>query len=118
MHPIEHLRYVARARYYDPCEAATDAAYALVALSSDPSGLLVGCRLVLDYHPANTAMWWVCARAVTAFEPRRVLRDCLEELHDKSTTQDDRVYPWETSMEDLYRQFPDAVQLLGCSDGK
>ena len=109
MHPIEHLRYVARAHYYDPCEVASDAAYALIALSSDPGGLLVGCRLVLEYHPDNAPLWWVCAQAVTSLEPRRVLRECLEKLHDADS---ENVHPWDVSIEKLHRQFPDAVHLL------
>ena len=109
---------------------AQEAAFALLALASDPPGLLVGCRLVVDYHPENVALWWVCARAVTSMEPRGALRDCLEQLHDaerrslmwrdeewpeESTdgnAQEDVVWPWDVTMSEMQRAYPEAVHLL------
>lgn len=129
MHPIEHLRYVARASHPDPLVVAQEAAFALLALSHDANGLLVGCRLVIDYHPDNVALWWVCAKAVTSFEPRRTLRECMETMHERDRRwsyedMDDEIEneivdvpsstpaPWDMSLEELQRQFPEAVHLL------
>jgi len=125
VHPIEHLRYVARASHPDPLVVAQEAAFALLALSHDANGLLVGCRLVIDYHPDNAPLWWVCAKAVTSFEPRRTLRECMEMMHehdhrwsvdDADIEQTDVSYgdpaPWDIPLEELQRQFPEAVHLL------
>lgn len=125
MHPIEHLRYVARASHPDPLVVAQEAAFALLALSHDANGLLVGCRLVIDYHPDNAPLWWVCAKAVTSFEPRRTLRECMEMMHehDQRWPVDDADIeetdishnapaPWDVPLDELQRQFPEAVHLL------
>jgi len=113
VHPIEHLRYVARTDHPDPCVVAEEAAFALLALAGDPAALLVGARLVIEYHPNNVALWWVCARAVTSFEPRRTLRDCLEQLHDSHDHSTESAVPaWEVSLEELQREYSDAVSLL------
>ena len=129
MHPIENLRYVARTSHSDPEAVAQEAAYALLALSHDANGLLVGCRLVIEYHPDNVALWWVCAKAVTSFEPRRALRECMEILHaherrwdvediDVGDVEDvddpvvDSLAPWDMSLAELQRQYPEAVHLL------
>lgn len=125
MHPIEHLRYVARASHPDPLVVAQEAAFALLALSHDANGLLVGCRLVIDYHPDNVALWWVCAKAVSSFEPRRTLRECMEIMHehdrlwpdedsDAAANKDLHLGPasWELPLDELQRQFPEAVHLL------
>ncbi len=109
MHPIEHLRYVARAGHSDPLAVAEEVAYALLALANDANGLLVGCRLVVEYHPDNVALWWVCARAVTALEPRRTLRECMEMIHD---ADHGGVTPWNVPLTQLQKQYPDAVHLL------
>jgi len=133
VHPIEQLRYVARTSHPDPLVVAQEAAFALLALSHDANGLLVGCRLVIDYHPDNAPLWWVCATAVTSFEPRRTLRECMETMHeydrrwsfdDTDEYMDDEMgdepvkvpspapAPWEVSIEELQRRFPEAVHLL------
>jgi hypothetical protein len=114
VHPIEHLRYVARASHPDPCVLAEEAAFALLALANDANGLLVGCRLVIEYHPNNIALWWVCAKAVTSFEPRRTLRECLELLQEYTMRDEpaSAAVPWGTSLSQLQSQYPDAVHLL------
>jgi hypothetical protein len=109
VHPIEHLRYVARTGHSDPLAVAEEVAYALLALANDANGLLVGCRLVIEYHPNNVALWWVCARAVTSFEPRRTLRECMEMLHGVS---EEESLPWDVPLAELQRQYPEAVHLL------
>jgi hypothetical protein len=129
VHPIEHLRYVARASHPDPVVLAQEAAFALVALANDPNGLLVGCRLVIEYHPENKPLWWVCARAVTSLEPRRTLRECMETLHEyaedepygafRDGREDEHVdvgllapAPWDVAFGELQRQYPEAIHLL------
>lgn len=70
MHPIEHLRYVARSHGADPIEVAFGAADALSGVVSDPPALLVSARRLVEHHPSNAFLWTVCAHAVTSIEPR------------------------------------------------
>ncbi|MGH9243715.1 MAG: hypothetical protein ACRD29_05230 [Acidimicrobiales bacterium] len=81
MHPIERLRYVARAGAAAGGEAvlADEAADALAALGDDHAGLVTACRRILDRHPASGVLWWLASRVLTSSEPvreaRRVARD-------------------------------------------
>ena len=63
MHPIEHLRYVARAHGADPVEVAMGAADALAGISRDPAAALVAARRLVEHHPTNAPLWSVCAHA-------------------------------------------------------
>jgi hypothetical protein len=79
VHPIEWLRAVARSGDVPQAELAGEAAAALAALTDDPHGLLLACRRLLERHPAAGALWWTCARLVSAAdattEARQVQRD-------------------------------------------
>ena len=66
MHPIERLRYVARAGAVDQGELVREAASALSGLSDDPGGLIMSCRRLLVRHPTAGALWHLCARLLTA----------------------------------------------------
>ena len=46
MHPIEHLRYVARAAGEGPALLAREAAGALATFNDDPAGLVTACAIV------------------------------------------------------------------------
>jgi hypothetical protein len=84
MHPIERLRYVARAG--TGAGAAADAALtqeaarALAGLGDDQAGLVTSCRRILDRHPAVGALWWLAARVLTSSEPDREARRAAAEL--------------------------------------
>ena len=52
MHPIEHLRYVARAQGADPTSLVEETAHALGSLRFDPSGLVVGIITAI-YSPSG-----------------------------------------------------------------
>lgn len=69
MHPIERLRYVARASGADQALLVQETAHALGAFRDDPAGLVAACRRVLDRHPGSGALWSLCARVLTAAEP-------------------------------------------------
>jgi hypothetical protein len=71
VHPIERLRAVARAREVDQGVLAQEAAAVLGSFAGDPPGLVTACRRLIDRHPAAGALWWVCARLVSAGEVRR-----------------------------------------------
>lgn len=66
MHPIERLRYVARASGADQALLVRETAAALSAFAGDPSGLVAACRRIVDRHPTSGPMWWLCARLLTA----------------------------------------------------
>lgn len=79
MHPIEWLRAVARCDDAAHADLAGEAASALAALADEPNDLLLACRRLLDRHPDVGALWWVCARMISASlaasEARAIRRD-------------------------------------------
>ena len=79
VHPIEHLRYVARAQGADPASLVEETAHALGSLRFDPSGLVVACRRIVQRHPFTGALWWLCSNVSTSGEPF----DAVWELADR-----------------------------------
>lgn len=69
MHPIEHLRYVARAQGAGPAALAAETAHALGSMHFDPSGLVVACRRIVERHPFTGPLWWLCSSVLTSSEP-------------------------------------------------
>lgn len=80
VHPIEHLRYVARAQGADPASLVEETAHALGSLRFDPSGLVVACRRIVERHPFTGALWWLCANVVTSAEPFEAVWELSEEI--------------------------------------
>jgi hypothetical protein len=78
MHPIERLRYVARASGGDQRMLVRETAGALRGLGFDPAGLVVACRRIVARHPTSGPMWWLCASVLAAPDPYR----CAAELAD------------------------------------
>jgi hypothetical protein len=62
MHPIEHLRYIARARGADPRDLVRETAYALGSLGCGPAEMVVACRRILDRHSDCAPLWWLCSQ--------------------------------------------------------
>lgn len=85
VHPIEHLRYLARAGYADAPELVTETASALKYLGADPANLLLTCRRIVEKHPTCGPLWWLCAEMLTSMEPRDSLRRCVDAVHGDST---------------------------------
>jgi len=69
MHPIERLRYVARASGADQRVLVRETASALRGLRLEPSGLVTACRRIVERHPSSGPLWWLSARVLTAPEP-------------------------------------------------
>lgn len=69
MHPIEWLRYVARADGAAPSALVSEAAGALAAVADDPAALVTGSRRLVDRHPTVGPMWWLAARVLSSVEP-------------------------------------------------
>ncbi len=80
MHPIERLRYVARASGADPALLAQETAAALAALADEPGALVPSCRRLVDRHPTNGPLWSLVARVLTSAEPVKEARRVVAEL--------------------------------------
>lgn len=82
MHPIEHLRYVARARGLDPGELAREAAQALGSLRGDHRDLVIACRRIVERHPEAGPLWWMGAEILTADDPGTAAWDLADRVSD------------------------------------
>ena len=84
MHPIEHLRYVARARGTEPAFLAREAATALATLRADHANLVVASRRIVERHPEVAQLWWLCARLLVAADPTAEAWELADRLADDS----------------------------------
>ena len=86
MHPIEHLRYVARASGADPSLVAREAAAALAEIAeADPAGLVPACRRLVERHLTSGPVWWLSARVLGAAEPAAAAINAAIELEEDGT---------------------------------
>ncbi|MDP1820396.1 MAG: hypothetical protein Q8K58_10990 [Acidimicrobiales bacterium] len=85
MHPIERLRYVARASGADQSLLVRETAQALAAFNADPPGLVAASRRIVDRHPTSAPLWWLCARMLTAPESRTEAWAAVDDI-DADTT--------------------------------
>ena len=69
MHPIERLRYVARASGGDQRTLVRETAIALRGLRMEPAGLVVACRRIIERHPTSGPLWWFCSSLLTSTDP-------------------------------------------------
>lgn len=86
MHPIERLRYVARASGADQTLLVRETAQALAAFRDDPSGLVAACRRIVDRHPTSAPLWWLCARVLTAPDGQREAWLAVDEMEADTTS--------------------------------
>jgi hypothetical protein len=86
MHPIEHLRYVARASGADPSLVAREAATALAEIAEvDPAGLVPACRRLVERHLTSGPVWWMSARVLSGADPSEAALTAAVELEDDQT---------------------------------
>ena len=85
MHPIERLRYVARAGAVPVVPLVRESAAALVSFADDPKGLLTSCRRLLDRRRDCGPLVWLAARMLVAMDPRSEAIKVMEAL-DADTT--------------------------------
>lgn len=86
MHPIEHLRYVARASGSDPALVAREAASALAEIAeTDPAGLVPACRRLVERHLTSGPVWWLSARVLGAADPSEAALNAAVELEADHT---------------------------------
>jgi hypothetical protein len=87
VHPIEHLRYVARARGADSSSLVREAATALASLRADHSNLVIACRRIVERHPEVGPLWSMCARLLTSEEPTKLAWQIAGEIDDDPTAR-------------------------------
>jgi hypothetical protein len=85
VHPIERLRYVARASGADQALLVRETAGALGAFAGDPTAVVPACRRIIDRHPTSGPLWWLCARILTDPDPRRAAWDAVEAIEADPT---------------------------------
>lgn len=86
MHPIEHLRYVARATDADPGILVREAAEALAGVVRvEPASLVPACRRLIERHLTIGPVWWLAARVLTAPDPVAAARTAGAEIDDDRT---------------------------------
>lgn len=85
VHPIEHLRHIARATGADQRVLVGETAVALRAIADDPAGLVVSCRRIVQRHPTAGALWWMCATVLTATDVRTGARRAAQVVADDPT---------------------------------
>lgn len=88
MHPIERLRYVARASGAPHALLVRETAAALGSFGSDPSGLITACRRVVARQPSSGPVWWLAARVLTAPDPLREAWAAVEEMDADRTARE------------------------------
>ncbi len=85
MHPIEHLRYVARARGADPVSLVRETAAALSGLGHEPAGIVLATRRIVQRHPTCGPLWWLCSHVLGALDPFATMRDREDEIENDTT---------------------------------
>lgn len=99
MHPIERLRYVARADGAGPALLVRETALALCELELDPQSLVLACRRIVERHPTMAQLWWLCAQVVTAPDPFARARELAHDIErDRTTDHLDDVLPDDASV--------------------
>lgn len=85
VHPIEQLRYVARASGADASLLVQESASALGFFAGEPAGLLTAARRLLSRQPGIGPLWDLAARMATATDPRMVAREAILGHRDDPT---------------------------------
>ncbi len=86
MHPIERLRYVARATSAEPSLLVRETAAALAdVVRVEPAGLVPACRRLIDRHLTTGPVWWLSARMLTAGDQIAAAWAAAAELEDDLT---------------------------------
>lgn len=88
MHPIERLRYVARASGADQVVLVRETAQALAAFRDDPAGLVAACRRIVDRHPTSGPLWSLCSRVLTSPDGQREAWQAVEDIEGDPTASE------------------------------
>jgi len=85
VHPIERLRFVARASGVSGQLLATETAEALASFLGDPAGLQIACQRILSRQPTSGALVWLAAQVLAAPDGRKALSQSVDQLEDDGT---------------------------------
>jgi hypothetical protein len=85
VHPIERLRYVARASGAPQRDLVQETATALASFGSDPQALVTACRRIVWRQPSSGALVWFCARVLTAGDPAHEIWEAAGEIQADPT---------------------------------
>lgn len=85
MHPIERLRYVARASGVSQRVIVQETATALASFSDDPHGLVTACRRIVSRQPTSGPLLWFTARVLTSGDPGSEIWEAAGELQADPT---------------------------------
>ncbi len=85
MHPIEQLRYVARASGADATLLVEEAASALRMFADEPNALLAGAKSLVARQPGVGPLWWMASKLIAAPDGRAAVREVIEELRNDPT---------------------------------
>lgn len=99
VHPVERLRYVARATGYPQDVVLGETARALASYASDPQGLITACRRMVQRQPGSAPLVWLCARVVCAGDARAEIRAAMDEFEaDRTAVELAHALPDESSV--------------------
>ncbi len=88
MHPIERLRYMARAGDVDTAPLIREAAGALGACANDPRALVMACRQLIDHRPGSGPLVWLSARMITGADARQEAWDAADMIERDTTVRE------------------------------
>ncbi|MGI9624376.1 MAG: hypothetical protein ACR2PK_16200 [Acidimicrobiales bacterium] len=88
MHPIERLRYVARASGVPQAILVRETASALMSFAREPQELVTACRRMISRQPASGPLLWLTSRVLSSTDPARELRNCLDALDGDKTSRE------------------------------
>jgi hypothetical protein len=81
VHPIERLRWIARARGEAPATLAAEAAWTISELAvDDPAAVVTACRRLVQAHVTAGPLWWVAATVLAASDPDQASRRAVDDL--------------------------------------
>lgn len=85
MHPIERLRYVARAGDAEHLVLVEETAAAMRGMVGDPAGLVMSCRRLIERNPASGPLWTLCSRTLCSGEPAEEAAAVVMEMEADAT---------------------------------
>src|SRR5688572_30529517 len=85
VHPIERLRWVARAPDGNAAIVTVEAAGALATFADEPAGLVTACRRLISRRPECGPLWWLAARVLCALDPELEAALAAAEIEDDPT---------------------------------
>lgn len=88
MHPIERLRYVARASGASQDALVQETARALISFDDDPQGLVTACRRIVSRQPSSGPLVWFAARVLAAGDARSEIWEAAGDVAADATPKE------------------------------